>query len=262
MILQHIQSKLAFEDWLRYPQFSTKMGLGRVAMLACILGTLWGIHFTLILFICFCRLGIFQQSLFEPDRMQLVLQWSCYVLFLSTFHLLEFFITALYNPYVTSADSFLINHSIAYTTAALLSWTEFWVHFWCFPPFSTIYMMLLGVVMAIVAQCIRTLAMATCAESFNHLIQVTKKDNHVLVTNGIYKIFRHPSYVGFYYWAVGTQLLLGNIICTVLFAIAAWMFFKRRIPYEEEALLQLFPEEYPDYVKSTYVGIPFLKTKS
>jgi protein-S-isoprenylcysteine O-methyltransferase Ste14 len=48
----------------------------------------------------------------------------------------------------------------------------------------------------------------------------------------------------------------------VLFAIAAWMFFKRRIPYEEEGLLQLFPEEYPDYVKSTYVGIPFLKTKS
>ncbi len=77
-----------------------------------------------------------------------------------------------------------------------------------------------------------------------------------------YKIFRHPSYVGFYYWAVGTQLLLGNIVCTVLFAIAAWMFFKRRIPYEEEALLQLFPEEYPDYVKSTYMGIPFLKTKS
>ena len=39
---------------------------------------------------------------------------------LSTFHLLEFFITALYNPYVTSADSFLVNHSIAYTAAALV----------------------------------------------------------------------------------------------------------------------------------------------
>lgn len=89
-------------------------------MLACILGTLWGIHFTLILFICFCRLGIFQQTLLGPDRMQLILQWSCYVVFLSTFHLLEFFITALYNPYVTSADSFLVNHSIAYTTAALV----------------------------------------------------------------------------------------------------------------------------------------------
>ena len=75
-----------------------------------------------------------------------------------------------------------------------------------------------------------------------------------------YSIFRHPSYVGFYYWAVGTQLLLGNVVCTVLFAIAACMFFQRRIPYEEEALLQLFPEEYPDYVKRTYVGIPFLKT--
>lgn len=75
-----------------------------------------------------------------------------------------------------------------------------------------------------------------------------------------YKIFRHPSYVGFYYWAVGTQLLLGNVLHTILFAIAAWMFFKRRIPYEEEALMQLFPQEYPEYVKTTYVGIPFLST--
>jgi len=75
-----------------------------------------------------------------------------------------------------------------------------------------------------------------------------------------YKILRHPSYVGFYYWSVGTQLLLGNALHTVLFAIAAWMFFRRRIPFEEEALVQLFPEEYPAYVKQTWIGIPFLST--
>lgn len=242
-VLQRIQSKLAFEGWLRYPQFSTKMvrlwilipsarpccarlirrccfhhaqGLGRVAMLACILGILWGIHFIMMLFICLYQYGIVQQTFLGPDRMQLLLQWCLYVVVLSTFHFLEFFVTAFYNPYVTSSDSFLINHSIAYTAAALvrnisslvlcvassfktdtlsqstrppppgqLSWTEFWIHFWYFPQFNTSYMMVLGLVMILAAQCIRTLAMATCGESFNHLIQVTKKENHVLVTHGM-----------------------------------------------------------------------------
>jgi protein-S-isoprenylcysteine O-methyltransferase len=83
--------------------------------------------------------------------------------------------------------------------------------------------------------------------------------SHSFVPNS-YKIFRHPSYVGFYYWAVGTQLLLGNILHTVLFAIVACAFFRRRIPYEEEALMQIFPEEYPEYVKRTWIGIPFVPT--
>ena len=76
-----------------------------------------------------------------------------------------------------------------------------------------------------------------------------------------YKVFRHPSYVGFYYWAVGTQLLLGNVLNTILFATAAWMFFHRRIPYEEESLTLLFPDEYPEYVACTWIGIPFITTK-
>lgn len=173
-----------------------------------------------------------------------------------------------------------------------MSWTEFWIHYWCFPSFQTTRyeMTLVGLVIVSCAQCIRTCAMATCGESFNHLIQRAKKENHVLVTHGMYvvvscccflscivfechvhfsfsclvldryKIFRHPSYVGFFYWAIGTQMVLGNVVHTVLYAIAAWLFFSRRIPYEEEALLQLFPEEYPDYMKRTYIGIPFLST--
>jgi hypothetical protein len=154
LILQRIQSKLAFEDWIRYPQFSTKFvrsfatilvrlcdtshhtilarmqGLGRVAMLACILGILLGIHLALILLIMLYQYGIieWQSSLLGPDRMQLLLQWSFYIVTLCIFHLLEFFVTALYNPTVTSSDSFLINHSIAYTAAALVR--LFWLSCW------------------------------------------------------------------------------------------------------------------------------------
>jgi len=75
-----------------------------------------------------------------------------------------------------------------------------------------------------------------------------------------YQYLRHPSYFGFYYWSIGTQLVLGNFISAILFAIASWMFFHRRIPFEEQTLLKLFPEEYPDYRNKTFIGIPFIKT--
>ena len=76
----------------------------------------------LMLLILLYQRGIVQleSSLFGPERTQFLLQWCVYVVAVCTFHLLEFFVTALYNPAVTSSDSFLINHSVAYTAAALV----------------------------------------------------------------------------------------------------------------------------------------------
>jgi len=100
--------------------------------------------------------------------------------------------------------------------------------------------------------------MAQCGESFNHYIQRDKKENHVLITNGIYSILRHPSYVGFYYWAIGTQMVLGNPLSGLLYSFAAYKFFSRRIAYEEDLLVGMFPDEYEDYMNRTYIGIPFV----
>jgi hypothetical protein len=104
--------------------------------------------------------------------------------------------------------------------------------------------------------------MKTCGESFNHFIQTQRKDNHKLVTDGIYRMLRHPSYVGFYYWSIGTQIVLQNWICVILFALAGWSFFSRRIPYEELALIRLFGNEYHEYASRTYIGIPGISTSS
>jgi protein-S-isoprenylcysteine O-methyltransferase len=110
----------------------------------------------------------------------------------------------------------------------------------------------------LISQAVRSLAMITCGESFNHLIQTQKKDNHVLITHGIYKYLRHPSYVGFHYWSVGSQLLLNNPISSILFSYASWMFFRRRIPYEERSLMHHFPNEYAAYSRKARIMIPFI----
>uniref|UniRef100_A0A7R9W1N7 Protein-S-isoprenylcysteine O-methyltransferase n=1 Tax=Pseudictyota dubia TaxID=2749911 RepID=A0A7R9W1N7_9STRA len=253
-----------FADKERHWQFAEKNGLGRVAMLACGLGLILGIHSVLLLLLCVHDLGLSSIGFLDditPERVGLLRQWLVYVVLLSFFHIAEFFVTAIWNPSVTTADSFVVNQSLAYTTAALVSWAEFWVRFALFPSVNGgDALSVAGFGLVLMGQLCRTLAMVTCGESFNHVIQLAKKDNHKLVNHGIYRYLRHPSYVGFYWWSVGTQLLLGNPLCTMCYAGASWHFFNRRIPYEELTLLRHFPDEYPQYARTSWIGIPFIRS--
>ena len=71
-------------------------------------------------------------------------------------------------------------------------------------------------------------------------------------------IFRHPSYFGWFWFSIGTQILLGNPFCVVAYAIASWKFFKDRIPFEESALAHMYGKKYEAYREKTIVGIPFI----
>jgi hypothetical protein len=59
----------------------------------------------------------------------------------------------------------------------------------------------------------------------DHQIETVKTNKHVLVTNGIYKIFRHPSYFGWFVYTVSLQLMMSNFISTILFTYVSWRFF-------------------------------------
>ena len=63
-----------------------------------------------------------------------------------------------------------------------------------------------GLLMVIGGEVLRKIAMFTAQANFNHYIQHVKEEGHVLVTHGIYSYFRHPAYVGWFYWSIGTQV--------------------------------------------------------
>ena len=117
---------------------------------------------------------------------------------------------------------------------------------------------LFGLFLLIAAQSLRLSGVITAASNFQHQIAEFKKKDHKLVTTGIYKVFRHPAYTGYFYWGIGTQILLLNPISTLGFALALHSFFKHRIPYEEELLIEFFGQEYIDYKSRTKIWIPFL----
>lgn len=100
--------------------------------------------------------------------------------------------------------------------------------------------------------------MSQAGSNFNHTVQQQRKSGHELVTQGLYGVLRHPSYFGFWWWGLGTQMVLGNAICFVGYAVVLWRFFSGRIEKEEELLVRFFGEKYVEYRERTTVGIPFI----
>ncbi|XP_029818225.1 protein-S-isoprenylcysteine O-methyltransferase [Manacus vitellinus] len=183
-----------------------------------------------------------------------------YMCSLSLFHYSEYLVTAINNPRSLSLDSFLLNHSFEYNLAALSSWVEFTLEKLLFPELKQItWLSTVGLLMVIFGDCLRKAAMLTAGSNFNHIVQNEKSDTHTLVTSGVYGWFRHPSYVGWFYWSIGTQVLLCNPICVVGYALASWRFFRERIEEEEITLIHFFGEEYLEYKRKVPSGLPFIK---
>ncbi|XP_053137049.1 60S ribosomal protein L22 isoform X1 [Hemicordylus capensis] len=129
-----------------------------------------------------------------------------YMCSLSLFHYSEYLVTAINNPRSLSLDSFLLNHSFEYNVAAVSSWVEFTVEKFVFPGMKQVtWLSSAGLLMVVFGDCLRKSAMLTAGSNFNHIVQNEKSDHHTLVTRGVYGWFRHPSYVGWFYWSIGTQ---------------------------------------------------------
>ncbi|KAM0716740.1 hypothetical protein Q7P37_008185 [Cladosporium fusiforme] len=182
---------------------------------------------------------------------------------LSLFHFLEFWTTATYNTPEVRATSFLLftngrSYNIAHSCALL----EVLVSNFFYPAYQAKYVNAftvgLGIFLVVFGQATRSLAMATAGTNFNHIPQKAKKADHELVTSGVYAYSRHPSYFAFFWWAIGTQLLVGNKVCLLAFVGVLWHFFNDRIKSEERSLVEFFGEDYDAYRKSTRTGIPFI----
>ena len=64
----------------------------------------------------------------------------------------------------------------------------------------------IGFIMCVSGEFLRKLAMWTASTNFNHEVQSVRADDHILVTHGVYKYMRHPSYVGWFIWSIGSQV--------------------------------------------------------
>ena len=169
---------------------------------------------------------------------------------LAVFHYLEFDMTARYNTPDAGTTSFLLlSNGAAYSAAHATAMLEVLLRYFLrseyrpdwltfpnapdvpvlLPTVPTVAPLVLGLSLILLGQTARSAAMKQATTNFNHLVQFYKKEDHVLVTDGIYAWSRHPSYFGFFWWALGTQLVLGNHFCFLAYAAVLWKFFSLRI---------------------------------
>ena len=180
-------------------------------------------------------------------------------------------------------QAFLLNHSVEYCGAMAAAMVEYAIESYFFPGLKRLWLIvscaglclaclllircslvcccltrqtLVGFLLTAAGSGVRVMALFTAKHNFTHEIADEKKPEHVLVTNGIYQYVRHPGYAGWFWWTVGTQVMLVNPVCILAFAYAAWRFFRDRIPYEEEGLVSFFGQAYITYRAKTPTCTP------
>jgi protein-S-isoprenylcysteine O-methyltransferase len=190
--------------------------------------------------------------------------WSTYQLgfFVAAwagFHWGEFAVTAGWNLEKCSVDSFLLDNGSMYHVANGTALLEYLLTLY-FKPTSRSYPYVsqLGIILVVAGQFLRSAAMIHASTNFSHSVAFRKRESHRLVTDGVYGWFRHPSYAAFFYWALGTQLVLQNPLTFVLFAVLLWRFFYYRTRAEEKALIKFFGDDYVKYRSEVGTKIPFI----
>ena len=90
---------------------------------------------------------------------------------------------------------------------------------------------------------------ADLADNWSPTLEV--RENHTLVTDGVFYYIRHPMYAAHWLWAVAQSLLLHNWIAGLASLVAIIPLYFRRVPEEEQLMLDQFGGEYQEYMTRT-----------
>jgi protein-S-isoprenylcysteine O-methyltransferase Ste14 len=90
----------------------------------------------------------------------------------------------------------------------------------------------------------------------NWSVTLELREQHKLITTGIYSRLRHPMYTAFWLWALAQALLLPNWIAGPAGLVGFGTLFFFRIGREERMMTEMFGDEYRRYVERTDRIIP------
>jgi protein-S-isoprenylcysteine O-methyltransferase Ste14 len=89
-------------------------------------------------------------------------------------------------------------------------------------------------------------------------INVAIRDDHRLITDGLYKYIRHPAYSGGILSFIGFGLCYGNPISFLIIVIPYLLLILNRIKLEEAVLTDKFGDDYSEMKRRTKKLIPFI----
>lgn len=90
----------------------------------------------------------------------------------------------------------------------------------------------------------------------NWSVTLEVREQHRLVTEGVYNRVRHPMYAAFWLWALAQAFLLPNWIAGPAGLIGFGILFFMRVGREEQMMLDTFGDEYRAYMGRTARVVP------
>lgn len=114
----------------------------------------------------------------------------------------------------------------------------------------------IGILIMVTGIVLRVLAIVSLGRMFTYNISI--RDGHELITSGLYRFVRHPSYTGMLITFAGYGLALNNWLSLAIAFLPVFSVMKKRIAVEEAVLLEQFGDEYAAYVKRSRRLIPWV----
>ncbi len=118
------------------------------------------------------------------------------------------------------------------------------------PPMNAV-----GVTIFIVGLLIRVVALMNLKRNYSSFLRI--RDDHQLITHGIYKYVRHPVYLGTFLSALAIPIYATSLPGTLI-ALTAIPLFNYRIANEEKMLIQEYGHQYTEYMKTTRKLLPYI----
>ncbi len=92
--------------------------------------------------------------------------------------------------------------------------------------------------------------------STNWSVSLDIRENHALITSGVYRRLRHPMYSAILLQAAGQALVAPNWIVGLFYLCASILMFSFRVGPEEQMMLQQFGDRYAIYMTKSQRLIP------
>jgi protein-S-isoprenylcysteine O-methyltransferase Ste14 len=92
----------------------------------------------------------------------------------------------------------------------------------------------------------------------NWSVTLEVREQHRLITQGVYRRIRHPMYSALFLYSVGQALALPNWVAGPSYLIAFGILFACRVGAEEEMMRAQFGDEYDAYMSRTERLAPWI----
>jgi protein-S-isoprenylcysteine O-methyltransferase Ste14 len=125
-----------------------------------------------------------------------------------------------------------------------------------FPISNLIIVPYIGLFLILIGMALRFISIWSLGRLFT--VDVTIRDDHTVKKDGVYRLIRHPSYLGSLISFIGFGISLNNWISLLIIGILITIAMLYRIKIEERLLIQQFGSDYSDYMKRTWRLIPWI----